>query len=129
MSLIQPDNSDFKNEELNIGEITGSYNVGPGDVPGFPVQKSGARTHVTKGTVDSITGDVVLEGVAFKNQMLIRKVGTVFTDRGDSGSFVLDSRNRVVGLLFGGTTTGDGVATPIAAVGSILQIDIPAPAR
>jgi hypothetical protein len=48
----------------------------------------------------------------------------MFGDHGDSGSVVVDANNKVVGLYFAGSSDGTGVANPIAAVLSALNIDL-----
>ncbi|WP_419695424.1 hypothetical protein ACN2CC_02155 [Mesorhizobium muleiense] len=47
----------------------------------------------------------------------------VFAAPGDSGAFVTDADGRAVGLLWGVTGSGDGIASPIAAVLEALCLD------
>jgi hypothetical protein len=64
----------------------------------------------------------------FRQQIVIQGLGGAFSDRGDSGSLVLEkATNRPVGLLFAGGTGTDGVvytfANPILEVLDRLKID------
>jgi len=78
------------------------------------VQKSGRTTQYRRGIVDAInvTVDVSyapLGGVArFCRQFRVRGMGSIFSDRGDSGSLVTTfPRNNPVGLLFAGNAANN----------------------
>lgn len=86
-----------------IGNITG---IASALINGF-VQKSGRTTGYTTGSIIGVnaTTDVnygTSHGTAtFVNQI----VATSMSSGGDSGSIVLDNQNRVIGLLFAGSTS------------------------
>ena len=91
-----------KNEILNIGTIQGSA---PGQL-GMGVKKMGRTTGLTTGTIQQIDVTVSVSygsaGVAtFTDQLM----AGAMSQGGDSGSAVLDNNNRIVGLLFAGSTT------------------------
>lgn len=71
------------------------------------VQKTGRTTGYTQGNISAIAVDTWVEydsGFAFfEDQMLIEP--GAFSDRGDSGSGILDMNENVVGLLFAGGPT------------------------
>ena len=78
------------------------------------VQKSGRTTQFRRGFVDLVNTTInvsyaPLGGVArFVNQFRVRGVGSIFSDRGDSGSLVTHfPSNRPVGLLFAGNAANN----------------------
>lgn len=107
-------------EIYGIGYVEGVTNV----QPGTRVQKSGARTGYTKGTVQAINATVAVNYggttgiITFFNQIIT----TAMSAPGDSGSIGLDMRNNAFGLLFAGSTTIT-VFNPISAVLSALNIE------
>lgn len=85
---------------LDIGKLTGLAEVGLGDT----VIKSGRTTAVTKDTVTQTNVTVRVqygEGqiATFEDQVMAGPM----CEGGDSGSAVLDSKHRFVGLLFAGS--------------------------
>lgn len=88
---------------------------------GFPVQKYGRTTSLTKGTITGINATVNVgysSGVArFINQVIVQSTRP-FIKAGDSGSLlVTDPGKNPVGLLFAGNYTGKyAVANPIDSV-------------
>lgn len=84
---------------LGIGEPSGTA-LG---TLGMPVVKSGRTTGVTRGTIEQVSVTVDVDygiGIArFTDQMM----AGAMSQGGDSGSAVLDSEGRVVGLLFAGS--------------------------
>ncbi|WP_345408690.1 hypothetical protein [Nonomuraea salmonea] len=78
------------------------------------------------GRTDGVLLDVAyfdrpfIDGREFRapGQLLVgpRDPGRAFSTSGDSGAALLDERRRLVGLLWGATAGGDGVACPIAPV-------------
>jgi len=92
---------------------------------GMVVQKSGRMTGLTRGKVKALncTLKVGYEwdriGI-FTGQILC----TCKSQGGDSGSLVVDERNRAVGLLFAGSDTVT-VATPVDIVLKGLQLAFP----
>ncbi len=123
--MLNADNTD--------GVVQGSANAA---VSSDAVVKVGRTSDKTFGTVVSIThptsGDT--DTPARTNQILIRpNTGvTLFQDFGDSGSALVDKDNKVIGVMWGAYLTpgtalyGHGIACPIAAVMSALNINIPA---
>ena len=100
------------------------------------VVKVGRTSDKTQGTVVSITHATAAgsDGTpARTNQILIKpNTGTtLFQDLGDSGSALMDKNNKVIGLMWGAYLTpghplfGHGIASPIAAVLTALNIFIP----
>ena len=91
------------------------------------VQKYGRTTGLTTGTVvglNSILDVGYTSGTArFVGQITIRSRGQ-FSRAGDSGSLIVDSDKRPVGLLFAGTLNGYTFANPIGDVLKALQVSI-----
>lgn len=101
------------------------------------VVKVGRTSDKTQGTVVSVThaSGAGSDGTpARTNQILVKPNAgtTLFQDRGDSGSVLVDKDNKVIGLMWGAYLTpgtslyGNGIACPIDAVLSALNITIPA---
>ena len=71
------------------------------------MQKNGRTTGYTTGTIAAVDFDgwvgYTSGDAYFVNQLLITP-GT-FSDRGDSGSVILDMQEHIVGLLFAGGAT------------------------
>ncbi len=116
----------------DIGDVAGTATA----TLNMAVRKRGRTTGLTYGTVDSISLSVNIDygdglGVhTLTNQIGIRPDTThnpKFGDHGDSGSVVVDNNRNVVGLHFAGDDTGDGIANPIAAVLSELDISLCVP--
>jgi len=113
-----------------VGDVAGHT---PATV-GMAVQKRGRTTEHTFGTVMSTDLTVSINygsdvGVhTFHHQIRIdtdTSRSARFSDRGDSGSVILDTNRNVVGLLFGGATDGSMTfANPIQAVLDELMVDI-----
>ena len=94
--------ADVKDEILEIGPLSG---VGSGEL-GMAIKKSGRTTALTTGEIQQVD---VTANVQYGDNKIAR-----FTDQllagamsqgGDSGSAVLDSQNRLIGLLFAGSDT------------------------
>jgi hypothetical protein len=94
--------ADVKDEILEIGLLSG---VGSGEL-GMAIKKSGRTTALTTGEIQQVD---VTASVQYGDNKIAR-----FTDQllagamsqgGDSGSAVLDSQNRLIGLLFAGSDT------------------------
>jgi hypothetical protein len=89
------------------------------------VHKVGRTTGYTKGTVFDISADVAipyeLGDVTFQDQILIRGERGMFSDRGDSGSVIVErGTKQAVGLLFAGSplyTIANPIATVLAQLG------------
>lgn len=92
---------------------------------GMAVQKRGRTTEHTTGTVASVDATVTLTYPGLGQRTLRRQIRIVvsgshprFSDRGDSGSVVMTTDRRVVGLLFAGAI--DGSATFANPIGDVL---------
>lgn len=94
------------------------------------VYKVGRTTGLTKGRVTAFEMDSVLveydQGdLEFDNQIEIEPVGSrPFSLAGDSGSLIVDSRRRAVGLLFAGNDVDATYANTIVNVMDALRIDL-----
>jgi len=96
------------------------------------VRKRGRTTGLTFGKVNSIDASVTInygDGLGnhtLKNQIRIEPdtaQSAQFSDHGDSGSVVVDSANKVIGLLFGGSSAAT-YANPIQFVLDELNVDL-----
>lgn len=114
---------------VDIGRITGSRAA----AIGMAVRKRGRTTNLTASTVASVDATVSVpygDGLGtrtLRNQIRINRpaAGPRFSDRGDSGSVIVDDDERVVGLLFAGAVDGSTTfANPIAAVLNELGVDL-----
>jgi hypothetical protein len=124
---------DCSNTILNIGTLAGSYHLQQSDL-GKQVQKSGAASKVTKGSISAINLTVQLEGggAVYIEQIL---VSGAFCEPGDSGSFIVmpsasvAGAYSVVGVLMaqerGAGATG-GYANSIEHVEAALGLHFPA---
>ncbi|MGL6106308.1 trypsin-like peptidase domain-containing protein [Romboutsia sp.] len=87
---------------VSIGNITG---IASAIVGGF-VQKSGRSTSYTTGTIQSINTTLLVNYSGGKQATFIRQlVASSMSQVGDSGSIVLDSSNRAIGLIFASSTS------------------------
>ena len=91
---------------LGIGAPTGAGSPALNQL----VRKSGRTTGMTEGIVRVVRFDVFDveydQGmVRIDDVIVIEKVAEVFSKPGDSGSAIVDTQGRVVGLLFAGTDT------------------------
>ena len=114
---------------VDIGDVKGTASA----VLNAAVSKRGRTTLLTKGFVDSINATVTIDygdGIGLHtltNQIGIRPdtaVNPKFSDHGDSGSVVMDGNNKIIGLLFGGSSSGYTYINPIASVLSELNVSI-----
>lgn len=102
-AIAKPLDKDFvKNEILHIGKIAG---VAEGTL-GMGVKKSGRTTGLTTGTISQI--DVTVQ-VSYGSNKTATFVDQLMTGNmsagGDSGSAVLDANNKIIGLLFAGSSS------------------------
>ncbi|MFT3876835.1 MAG: hypothetical protein QM708_10505 [Propioniciclava sp.] len=112
----------------DVGWVTGTATA----TAGMAVQKRGRTTDHTFGTVHSVDATVTVNyGGTIGNRTLRNQVrispdtarNARFSDRGDSGSVIMDSHGNAVGLLFAGANDGTATfANPIAAALSELDI-------
>jgi hypothetical protein len=121
---------DHINGIIDIGFIKGVANA----VLGMAVRKRGRTTGLTFGTIDSVAMTQTMDyGDGIGNVTLTNQIGvkvdsahsTLFDDRGDSGSVVVNEEDKVIGLLYLGSEDGKtGVANPIQSVLEALNISI-----
>ena len=100
-ALCKPDNPDLISPEIfELGKITGVEHV----TPGIAVEKSGRTSGLTRGRVSAI-------GVTLQVQLTEKETGwfseqvvcDINSQPGDSGSLILNSNKKAVGLLFAGS--------------------------
>ncbi len=100
-ALAEPlSNADVIPEILEIGPVRGVAEVEAGSM----VKKSGRTTGLTHGQVEYVNATVTVQlsggrSAMFEDQFLT----TVMSKPGDSGSLVLNEKDRAVGLLFAGS--------------------------
>lgn len=103
--------------------------------PGYCVTKTGAATGTTTGIVVDVNYPdfVWIEGRTFSapQQLLVKPVGgqAAFSDEGDSGAIIISAEGKVVGLLWGTNSRGEGVACPIVPVLHAMNITLDPPPR
>lgn len=115
---------------VDVGSINGTAAA----TDGMAVRKRGRTTGLTHGTVDDLALTVNIDycnglgTVQLTNQIGIEvdaAQSTQFGNGGDSGSVVVDTNRRVVGLYFAGTPDGTyGVANPIQDVLTALDVSM-----
>ena len=98
------------------------------------VRERGRTTGLTYGVIDGIAGTYKIDyGNGIGERTLVDQISIAadkdksahFSEPGDSGAAVVDDHGNVVGLLFGGTTTGDvGYANSIRNVQNELDVAI-----
>jgi hypothetical protein len=109
---------DVSDEILEIGTVSGTASA---DI-GLRVRKSGRTTGLTEGRVTAIAATVrVSYGLTRVARFRDQIVTTAISQGGDSGSLVVDTGNRAVGLLFAGSSNTT-ILNPIAHVESLLGI-------
>ena len=90
--------------------------------PGMRVFKCGATTGFTEGIVVDVAypDHPFIEGRSWRapKQLLVdsRDSELNFSVQGDSGAALLDDAGRIIGLLWGSTANGQGIASPIEPV-------------
>lgn len=95
---------------------------------GARVTKIGAATGATEGVVidNAFDAQARMAGRAHAapRQILVRSAtrGRPFSSAGDSGAALRDGSGAIVGLLWGATASGDGIACPIAPVLWVLHV-------
>jgi len=85
---------------------------------GQQVMKVGRTTNVTYGYVSHIESECKLPGnPTTSTEFAITGLkGTLFSDKGDSGAFVLNEFGQLVGMIVGGGILGETFVTPIQEV-------------
>lgn len=129
--------NNYVNEVLEIGPL---YGITPTLVAGDHVFKRGKATHHTEGIVNAVRIAALTpvrfeSGIKnFRNHMIITPANPAkpFSHKGDSGSVIVDTQNRVVALLFGDDSKEDPyraatvtLANHITDVVAKLNITIP----
>jgi hypothetical protein len=106
--------------------VNGHDTAQPGDL----VTKKGAATGTTVGVV-AATDYCDFAWIGGRShpasgQLLVRSVDheAVFCAKGDSGSVLVNTSGKAVGLLWGANSRGDGVACPMSAVLDALNITL-----
>jgi Trypsin len=142
IALVQLDAGlEYLAEVHEIGPLTGQHVITDAEVmAGVTVRKRGRTTLLTQGRVTSIhrlgliqdnVGNTSTFPFAFRRyteaMTIVSTDASPFSDRGDSGSAIVLStgaRNDVVGVLFGGTTSGpaETVATNIGPIASTFDL-------
>jgi hypothetical protein len=119
----------YKAEIEEIGVVAGDYSVTDNDIAlTYPVKKRGRTTGLTtNGNIDYLHADGEVGQNVFHRRytdaMKITATGSRFSDRGDSGSAVLNTSNQIVGVLFAGNGTVT-YATPIQNITNLLDITV-----
>ncbi|MFQ5585142.1 MAG: hypothetical protein ACE5GL_11970, partial [Calditrichia bacterium] len=102
-AIAEPlDQADVKNEILNVGNITGVAEA----TLNMAVKKMGRTTGFTTGTIEQIDVTARVNYGTNKVATFVDQImAGAMSQGGDSGSVVLNSDNKVVGLLFAGSNT------------------------
>ena len=86
----------------------------------YKVVKAGRKTGRTVGIITDVMGSAKFNSTNYRHIIIIRATenncegNMVFSDHGDSGSVIVNEKNRIVGLLFaGGPVTVKGVTFSI----------------
>lgn len=115
------DPSSVSADILEIGRIAG---IADGEL-GMPIRKSGRTTGLTTGEIQQVDVTAQVDygsgrTATFTDQLM----AGAMSQGGDSGSAILDMDNRLVGLLFAGSTSTT-VISRIQNVFAALQVDLP----
>ena len=119
-ALARPKNvSDVRPEIMLIGSPQGVSKARLG----MPIQKSGRTTGYTTGKVKDISATVKVnyddKTALFRGQI----IATNMSQGGDSGSLVLDMKQRAVGLLFA-CSEQVTILNPISSVINLLDVEL-----
>jgi hypothetical protein len=126
VSISSSKTTDCSIEEIGAvkGQAVAALNIA--------VRKRGRTTGLTYGKVTSVDASVTIDygdglgSHTLKNQIRVEpdtSKSAQFSDHGDSGSVVVDANNKVVGLLFGGSSAAT-YANPIQSVLEELNVDL-----
>ena len=109
-------------KDIGDGIPTETYNVTEADL-GKYVKKSGRTTEHTTGFIDTVYATVTVkygmfEKATFCDQIIIKQAYPEedISAGGDSGSVVLDNDDRLVGLLFAGSSRDEATKEPATAI-------------
>jgi hypothetical protein len=121
-AIAEPlDPNDMKNEILNIGNILGVEEA----TLAMGLKKSGRTTGYTTGSVQQI--DVTSQVSYGSNKVATfvdQLMAGAMSEGGDSGSAVLSDNNKIVGLLFAGSSTST-IINRIQNVFQALNVTLP----
>ncbi len=127
----------YQAEIEGIGPIKGTRTYKADDLLGpdpIRVRKRGIATGLTSGVISSV--DLVLAEIvgllAFDRPHYHRQYSRAmtilsdkkFSDRGDSGSAIVNDDNEVVGIMFGGNHEKEAWATPIAQIEAAFDLSV-----
>ncbi len=110
----------------NLGELTGMWRLADMEhLLGIEVVKVGSRTKVTRGRV-SWVGPYAMaydDRDRWFNQLIeVKGKRGPFSEGGDSGALVVDTKGRAVGLLIGGNENGQSYLSPIESTLAALKV-------
>lgn len=120
-ALAKPlNNQDISPEILDIGIVAGVCEP----VVGMPLKKSGRTTGYTTGKIRALNATIDVnygngEKIRFEKQI----IASPMSAPGDSGSLVLNTENKAVGLLFAGSNLST-VINPIYSVLELLGVKV-----
>ena len=117
-----PKNVIHEIEDVGATIPTETRNITADDL-GLFVKKSGRTTEHTTGYIDAVSVTVtvkygIFEKATFVDQIVIEQALAEedIAAGGDSGSAVLDSNNKLIGLLFAGSERDEGAGEPATAI-------------
>ncbi|MGL4875833.1 MAG: trypsin-like serine protease [Clostridium sp.] len=105
---------------FNIGSIS---NIAPPKI-GLPIQKFGRTTSYTTGTITALNATVNVNYSNGTARFVGQIIASPMSSAGDSGSLILDMKNRAIGLLFAGSTSAT-IINDITNVLTLLGIRLP----
>jgi S1-C subfamily serine protease len=121
-ALAQPINgNDVKNEILQIGAVSGVAEAHLG----MAIKKSGRTTGYTTGVIQQVDATVKVNYGENKNAIFVDQlIAGTMSQGGDSGSAVLNNKNKLIGLLFAGSNNST-IINRIQNVFQLLEISLP----
>jgi hypothetical protein len=90
---------------------------------GLRVFKSGRTTGVTEGLITQVDVTVEVDYGSKKARYVNQIMTTPFTQRGDSGSLMIDAQRQAVGLIFSGSDLVS-IANPMRFVLAALRVEL-----
>lgn len=99
-AVTRPESPDLVSPDiLEIGAVSG---VADPEIDAA-ILKSGRSSGITRGTVTIVDATVAVDYGDFSLRFNHQIIADIISDGGDSGSVILDSERRVLGLLFAGS--------------------------
>jgi len=95
----------FTRELMGLGPVTGKGSVKTGDT----VQKSGKNSGVTSGKVDAVAATITIDKVTYQHQICVIGTPKPFSIGGDSGSLVVTTDVKAVGIVMAGSNASSWV--------------------